>query len=232
MTRTLNPRPAVVSGGAARGAGPRRPCSGGDEPAPDPSPSRSAPSVDASDAPIQVAEDGLPTDFPRDEVPIIAGDIVSVTVPRGEKNPAFDVLVLARRGDHPGPGGGRRRQRADLDGVAAGSAGHRRAPAAGAPHQGRGREGHHHQQRPAGTGRRGLLGAGDELTRLLVGVLAIVTTTLAAWQVVSQVDTAGPVLFAIGGGHGVHVGDLPVLGLMGALGIIACGGLWARGDCT
>ena len=60
-----------------------------------------------------------------------------------------------------------------------------------------------------------------------MGLLAIVTTTLAAWQVVSQVDTAGPVLFAIGGGHGVHAGDLPVLGLW-AIAMACCGGLWAR----
>ena len=98
MTRTLLPRPAVASVALVAALALGGCSGGGDEPAPDPSPSATAPSVDASDAPIQVAEDGLPTDFPRDEVPIITGDIVSVTVPRGEGSPPLTSSCWPTRG--------------------------------------------------------------------------------------------------------------------------------------
>lgn len=72
-------------------------CSGGSESEPTP------PSV--SDAggrqvPTQVEPDGLPVGFPRDEVPVVEGEIVSVQEP-SEDNPSYSVLIYA--GDTPRP---------------------------------------------------------------------------------------------------------------------------------
>ena len=45
-------------------------------------------------APVQLEEDGLPADFPRDEVPLVDGDVVSVSVP-DKKEQSFTILLNA-----------------------------------------------------------------------------------------------------------------------------------------
>ncbi len=68
-------------------------CSGGsDEPSPAPSSSAASGSADATNAPVQRGEDGLPVDFPRDDVPVVEGQVLSATEPTKDSG-AFTVLV-------------------------------------------------------------------------------------------------------------------------------------------
>lgn len=72
-------------------------CSGGsDEPAPGDTPSAGGGSQ--SDAPTEVEADGLPVGFPRDEVPVVGGEIVSVQEPTADSG-AFNLLIYV--GDTP-----------------------------------------------------------------------------------------------------------------------------------
>ena len=70
-------------------------CTGGDSPDPD-SPTSSAggeASAGAeSNAPVQRAADGLPVDFPRDDVPVLEGEVLSASVPTKDSG-AFTVLI-------------------------------------------------------------------------------------------------------------------------------------------
>ena len=54
-------------------------CSGGDGDEPAAPPSAAAPSSAAQDAPQEVGADGLPAVFPRRDVPIVDGEVVSVS---------------------------------------------------------------------------------------------------------------------------------------------------------
>ncbi len=66
-------------------------CSGDDEPAEGPA---SSDAGSRGPAPIEVEEDGLPAGFPREEVPVIDGQVVSVRAPRG-RNSTYTVLIYA-----------------------------------------------------------------------------------------------------------------------------------------
>ena len=64
-------------------------CSGDSEPAPEPSESPSA----AAKQPVERAADGLPVDYPRDEVPVLKGDVASATPPSKDFD-GYTVQVL------------------------------------------------------------------------------------------------------------------------------------------
>ena len=64
-------------------------CSGGSEPAPEPSASPSA----ATQQPVERGADGLPVDYPRDEVPVVKGDVASATPPSKDFD-GYTVQVL------------------------------------------------------------------------------------------------------------------------------------------
>ncbi len=67
-------------------------CSGGGEqPEPEPSASPSG-GAEKGEAPMEVEADGLPADFPREEVPVVEGEVASVKVPRSD-NSVYTVLV-------------------------------------------------------------------------------------------------------------------------------------------
>lgn len=77
----------VVLGTTASG------CSGGADQEPAESPATSA-SSGQGEVPTEVEPDGLPVDFPRDEVSVVDGEIVSVQEPTA-KSGAYNVLVYA-----------------------------------------------------------------------------------------------------------------------------------------
>lgn len=68
-------------------------CSGGADQESAESPGASA-SGPQGEAPMQVDADGLPADFPRDEVSVVDGEIVSVQEPTAESG-AYNLLVYA-----------------------------------------------------------------------------------------------------------------------------------------
>ncbi len=68
-------------------------CTGGDEPEPDADPSDSSQAPSGDETPLQVEADGLPEDFPRDEVPVVDGQIVSVSAPEGGEDDAYTLLL-------------------------------------------------------------------------------------------------------------------------------------------
>lgn len=65
------------------------------------------------------------------------------------------------------------------------------------------------------------------LQRVLVAVLAAIMTTLTVYTVAGQRYAYGPVFAQIGASHGLHVSDLPVIGLW-VVAMIACATLWVR----
>ena len=67
-------------------------CTGGDDPAPNPSGSAASGSADPSNAPLERAEDGLPVGFPRDAVPVVEGQVLSATEPT-KASRAYTVLI-------------------------------------------------------------------------------------------------------------------------------------------
>lgn len=95
----LPPRPArrasLVAGAAVLVAAATGCSGGGDQPTAEPS---SPMAGDQRNAPTQVEADGLPVDFPREEVPVVDGDIVSVQEPTVESG-AYNLLVHV--GDTP-----------------------------------------------------------------------------------------------------------------------------------
>ncbi len=68
-------------------------CSGdGDEPSPAPSSSPASGEPTASNTPVQRGDDGLPVDFPRDDVPVVTGQVLSANEPTKDSG-AFTVLI-------------------------------------------------------------------------------------------------------------------------------------------
>ncbi|MCY7395965.1 MAG: hypothetical protein LH468_07410 [Nocardioides sp.] len=63
--------------------------------------------------------------------------------------------------------------------------------------------------------------------RTLVLVVMTVMSVLSAYLVVATRFAYGRVLFNVGGTHGLHLSDIPVLGLWG-VGMVAAGALWRR----
>lgn len=64
-------------------------CSGDEEPS---APSGAPTEASEGDAPVELEEDGLPAAFPREDVPVVDGDVVSVSEPNDGNN-AYTVLV-------------------------------------------------------------------------------------------------------------------------------------------
>lgn len=64
------------------------------------------------------------------------------------------------------------------------------------------------------------------LQRILVVALLAILSVLTAYIVIGQQFAYGPVLLSMTGDHGVHLSDVPVVGLWLA-GAVVCAALWA-----